>query len=177
MNRPHYNYFRDYDPGIGRYAESDPIGLKGGPNTYSYVGNRPVQVVDRLGRETGDMYQRGYGLPMPYFGDEPGLMSFPPKPPRRDACHTLSPGLAAGGPMIVLGGAGFMTGGLLGTGIGVKEGAEFGAAAGLIIADSAFSGAIAGGVIGAALGGAVGTGVVIYLHYHPNTNPCTCPAR
>jgi RHS repeat-associated protein len=45
----HYNYFRDYDPSIGRYAESDPIGLNGGLNTYAYVGGRPLRYVDPRG--------------------------------------------------------------------------------------------------------------------------------
>jgi RHS repeat-associated protein len=44
-----YNYFRDYDPAVGRYAESDPIGLKGGWNTFSYVGNSPLRFGDPFG--------------------------------------------------------------------------------------------------------------------------------
>jgi RHS repeat-associated protein len=44
-----YNYFRDYDPGIARYVESDPLGLEAGPNTYSYVDAEPVGNVDPTG--------------------------------------------------------------------------------------------------------------------------------
>jgi len=44
-----YNYFRDYDAVTGRYAESDPIGLAGGINTYGYAQSSPLKWVDLLG--------------------------------------------------------------------------------------------------------------------------------
>lgn len=48
-SRKHYNYFRDYAPGLGRYIESDPIGLLGGINTYLYVESNPNTFQDADG--------------------------------------------------------------------------------------------------------------------------------
>ena len=39
----HYNYFRDYDPSLGRYEESDLIGLRGGLNTYACAANHEMR--------------------------------------------------------------------------------------------------------------------------------------
>jgi RHS repeat-associated protein len=55
----HYNYFRDYSPGVGRYIQSDPIGLAGGTNTYSYVLNDPIGHVDFLGLQTSNSCKTG----------------------------------------------------------------------------------------------------------------------
>ena len=45
----HYNYFRTYDPSIGQYIESDPIGMNGGTNTFAYVRGNPLRLIDKLG--------------------------------------------------------------------------------------------------------------------------------
>lgn len=45
----HYNYFRDYDPGLGRYVQSDPMGLRAGLDVYAYGTSNPLRLTDPLG--------------------------------------------------------------------------------------------------------------------------------
>lgn len=45
----YYNRHRFYDPEIGRYLTSDPIGLSAGLNTYSYALQNPLKFFDPLG--------------------------------------------------------------------------------------------------------------------------------
>jgi len=56
----HYNRFREYDPTLGRYLQSDPLGIEGGDNLYAYAwrGN-PLRVVDVRGRECPNSGKKG----------------------------------------------------------------------------------------------------------------------
>src|SRR5690554_992487 len=71
----HYNRFRYYDPGCGRFINQDPIGLLGGTNNYQYVPN-PTGWVDPYGltADPGDCPRyETVPLHVNYFGeDNPG---------------------------------------------------------------------------------------------------------
>jgi RHS repeat-associated protein len=54
-----YNWMRDYDASTGRYVESDPIGIRGGVNTYGYVRSAPTSFVDSRGLQSTNLLGSG----------------------------------------------------------------------------------------------------------------------
>jgi RHS repeat-associated protein len=60
----HYNFFRTYDPGTGRYLEVDPIGQLGGINVFSYTKGDPINSTDPSGEDSREMWDavRGAGV-------------------------------------------------------------------------------------------------------------------
>ncbi|GMR26100.1 RHS repeat-associated core domain-containing protein [Stenotrophomonas sepilia] len=74
-----YNYQREYEPMVGRYSQSDPIGLVGGISTYSYVSGNPASALDRLGLQSGAA--RAMRLPPPAYRPGSGYQQWNPDLP------------------------------------------------------------------------------------------------
>jgi RHS repeat-associated protein len=76
----HYNWHRYYDTTTGRYVSSDPIGLEGGWNTFTYAVSNPVQYSDFDGlRPMPPVYAPPSGLRgAPVRSPSPGAR--PPRP-------------------------------------------------------------------------------------------------
>ena len=56
----HYNRFRYYSPELGRYLESDPVGVAGGLNLYGYCcDSNPLRDVDLRGLTQNCPRRRG----------------------------------------------------------------------------------------------------------------------
>lgn len=74
-----YNAYRDFDSSTGRYLESDPIGLAGGINSYTYVFD-PLTQVDPFG-QMGMPQHTGEIVPLP-AGRFPGSACGPEGDPK-----------------------------------------------------------------------------------------------
>jgi RHS repeat-associated protein len=61
----HYNYHRSYSATVGRYTQSDPIGLDGGWNRFGYVEGNPLGFTDPEGLLSCPAGMRGFCLPIP----------------------------------------------------------------------------------------------------------------
>jgi RHS repeat-associated protein len=184
----HYNYYRDYDPSLGIYKQSDLIGLQGGVNTYAYVRSRPIESVDPLGlfEIPWPFLQAGAGggFQLLLAGGSfscGGVISLGGQACRYcTVCARLGPGLfiGAGGTVgggIVGGNASNLGGYSIGVGGDVGFNASAGASAGLGVSGNPFQGNI-GGLTSALLArarGGVGYGAGVGIEICKTEIKCT----
>jgi RHS repeat-associated protein len=50
----YYYGFRFYEPNLQRWINQDPLGIAGGLNVHTFVGNEPIDAVDLLGLDTAN---------------------------------------------------------------------------------------------------------------------------
>ena len=56
----HQNWWRDYDPSLGRYLQPDPLGISAAANLYGYVDGNPITGFDRDGRIWDTLLDLGF---------------------------------------------------------------------------------------------------------------------
>ena len=89
-----HNGFRDYEASLGRYVQSDPIGLAGGVSTYGYAKGSPVILTDLLGLDVMVcLYDGAMGLGHVGAGFNPSVTAgYHPRPNASGNAFSGTPG-------------------------------------------------------------------------------------